>query len=563
MKKIKKRNDEELNFWQPTSDLMSGLVYILMLIIVLLGLYLVQLPEFDEIDPDLGNTYDGVPSPTPTPWDDWDESDEGGAEHGGETPHPTYLPFSPSPTPTITPVPHAGGPGGNGGGEGGGEGAGEGPGDNPDLGIKSAVYVMMVDAETNRTVKKANVQFELYGENHALQVLNVYYPERVSFRTYETTENGIFYFPEKLPLGTYVLHELTEPEGYDTSSNIEFVLSETYDWDDPLVIQVPIFPSRNIIRVQMLDAATGAKIPGGGFDIIAADNIITMDGTLRYRAGQVVGEIICDENGYGESEEIYLGEYILHQKLIPEFYASYPEDMTVSVERKAALAPAVNNFPSDRTELTVLLADELYPTRMISNAEFSVTPSSGLPFTATTDHLGRVRINELAKSATYRIRQTAASGDYQINNTEYTVTVAADGRIEGEPTAEVSLTNRLIRVSIGLTDEFSSIQIPGTNLSLYNAEDDLLHVWTTSGVAQSYTDLKPGRYYIVKGDNEQRYDITVLDQTEVQVINLYSTYTMHYLMYGGIILAVILVLVIILILIRRRKKNKTAQPGKE
>ena len=51
MKLKKKKNDEELNFWQPAADMFSALMLILMLVILLLGLYLVQIPENREIDP--------------------------------------------------------------------------------------------------------------------------------------------------------------------------------------------------------------------------------------------------------------------------------------------------------------------------------------------------------------------------------------------------------------------------------------------------------------------------------------------------------------------------------
>ena len=56
MKKTKIKHDEDLNFWQPTSDLMSGLMYMLMLVILLLGLHLMQLPEYHELDPNLGDS---------------------------------------------------------------------------------------------------------------------------------------------------------------------------------------------------------------------------------------------------------------------------------------------------------------------------------------------------------------------------------------------------------------------------------------------------------------------------------------------------------------------------
>ncbi len=273
-----------------------------------------------------------------------------------------------------------------------------------------------------------------------------------------------------------------------------------------------------------------------------------------------MAQIVCDETGYGESEEIYLGNYILRQREIPEYYASYTEDVEVEVHRKSAIAPSVNYFPSERTRINITVVDELYESRAISDAEFTITPSGGLPYTVKSDHLGKIRIDEVDKSTAYRIKQTGTTGNYQINPGEYTVNVTADGRISGESAAELILTNRMIRVSISLTDEFSSAQVPGVELSLYNAANELVHTWTTSGVMQSYTDLTPGNYSIVMNDgSDHRYDITVRDQAEIQEFNILTTYILHYLLYGGIALAVILAAVILLIIVRRRKKKKAKQ----
>lgn len=225
MKTKRKRPNEELNFWQPATDMFSALVLILLLIILLLSLYLVNIDDDDQIDPDPGssvssNSYDGVGAVISRPdggHQDADGDDGGGA---GSTPDGS----------SIADLP--GGPDDNVAGGGGG-GSGTGTGDGPDKGIKSAVFVVMVDAETDRTIKEAGVQFELYGADNSLQILNVYYPEKVSFRKYETTEAGTFYFPEKLLQGQYIVHELTEPEGYDAAENQEFDLDDLYDWPDP------------------------------------------------------------------------------------------------------------------------------------------------------------------------------------------------------------------------------------------------------------------------------------------------------------------------------------------
>ncbi|MBR5109273.1 MAG: hypothetical protein IK099_03675 [Clostridia bacterium] len=553
----------------------SALLLILMLVILLLGLYLVHVPDNAQVDPYAGNTYveenhdddNGhiTPSPSPTAFFWFGGGDGGGG--GGETPHPTYVwaTTSVSPSPTISPTPdlEGGGAGGGGGGTGGGEGAGEGPGDEPDLGMKSAVYVMLVDAETERAVKEPNVEFELYGATDTLQILNTYYPQRISYRFYETTETGAFYFPEKLVWGKYTLHELTEPEGYDASENIEFFLGENFDWTDPLVVKVPIYPSRNIVRVQMTDAETGQPVAGGSFDVVAVENVITADGTLRYRAGQVVSVIEIGEEGYGESEEIYLGQYQLRQRDVPPYYASLLEDTEIQVEKKSRVLPAVNQFICQRTKVRFTLADELYPTRGIANASFLVYAGYGSldAMEVTTDTNGQFTLNELEKGLTYRIVQTASTGNYQKANQELAVSIDPSGRIDGEPEAEVTMANRLIRAQIGITDEFSSLQVPGVSLALYAQDDTLIRAWTSSGTPLMFDTLSPGNYYLIKdADRESHYDIHIMDTAEVQKINIYTTYLMHYVIIGVLAtLGVALVVLVIVLQVRRIRKKRNSQ----
>ncbi len=577
MKKKQKRTDEEFNFWQPASDMFSALLLILMLVILLLGLYLVQIPEHNQVDPWAGDAFvkgdwDGegfTPHPTEMFWPHQDA--DGGGGGGGHTPHPTYSPrptgtLSPSPSPTVSPTPdlEGGGATGGGGGDGGGNGAGEGPGEEPDMGLKSAVFVMIVDAESDRTIKIPHVEFELYGNNHALQVLNTYYPERITYRVYETTEAGTFYFPEKLMLGAYELHELTEPEGYDISDNIEFVLAETYDWSDPLVVRVPLYPSRNVIRVQMNDAETGGGIPGGSFDVIAKENVITADGTLRYRAGQKVAQIDCDETGYGVSEPIYLGQYLLRQSVIPAYYTSVQEDIEVEVAKQSKVEPPLTLIASERTKIIMTVRDELYPTRTVAGAEFSVSVN-GLPSDTDivmTDGAGQFLLDTLEKNTTYQISQVRAPDDYQVNRQTISVHVAADGRIENESRKDLELLNHVIRVSIGITDEFSSIQVPNISLSLYNGQDHtLVRTWTTTASPLMFTDLHEGTYYVIKnGETENRYDLYVHDQAQVQEVTLHTSYVLRYvIMIGSAIAALILLILLTVVLVRYRRKKRAAR----
>lgn len=576
-RKKKRGSEEEISFWQPASDMLSGLLLILMLVILLLGLYLVHIPEYDQPDPYIGagdktagDSDDGGASATPTPT--YFFMSGGGDGGGGVTPAPTTTGWgseptvSPSvtptysPTPTVSPTPDLpGSGGGSGGGEGGGNGQGEGPGEEPDVGMKSAVYVMLVDAETDRTIKEANVEFELYGADSALQILNTYYPERITYRTYETTEAGTFYFPEKLFWGAYELHELTEPEGYDAAENVPFLLDAMYDWPEPLVVRVPVYPSRNIVRVQMTDAETGRPVSGGTFEVVAAENIITADGTLRYRKDQVVCLIECGEDGYGESEEIYLGNYELRQKDIPEFYAGMLDTVSVSVEKKSKVLPPVSAIDCERTRMRVTLADELYPARGIAGVSYRVSTNRGGadPFEIATGSTGDFVLDELDKGVTYRLRQVAPAAGYQPDEQSYTFTVSADGRISGEPEAELQMTNRMIRVQVGITDEFSSVQVPGVSLALYSQDGQMIRTWTTSGSPLTLSELQPGSYYLIKdGDTESHYDVYVRDQAEIQSINIHTTYVLQYVLIGvSAAVGLALVGAVTALIIRRRRRR--------
>lgn len=538
MKQKKYVNGEEFNFWQPASDMFSALLLILMLVIILMGLYLVHVPEEEMTDTEIGEAL-FTPTPSPTPLWAYDGGD--GGTYATPSPTPTVSP-TPTPTPTATPYWHGGGGGYGEEGE----------------GMKSAVYVMMVDAETERTIKEAGVEFELYGENNALQILNSYYPELHGYRSYMTTEAGTFFFPEKLMQGRYELRQVTVPEGYDQADDVAFYLGDEYDWPEPLVVKVPVFASRNVVRVQMTDAETGKHVSGGSFDIVAGEDIITADGTMRHYSGQIVGELICDETGYGESKELYLGRYLLKQKDVPEYYAGLTEEIEVAVAKKTDIAPALTSIASQRTRIRLKLTDELYANRGVSGATFLITAvPGGEPVEWRTDSSGSILLEELEKGVTYRILQTASATGYRFSRDEVHVSVDASGYINKETEATVELTNRMLRASIGITDEFSSVQVPNVNLALYTSGGELIRTWTTTGSALMFSELEAGDYYLIKdGDEEKQYGIRIADQAQVQVINIHTTYVMQYVMFGFLAVFAIAVAVAVPMVIRKRRQKK-------
>ncbi|WP_130837080.1 MSCRAMM family protein [Lachnoclostridium sp. Marseille-P6806] len=518
MKKRNKRHGEEINFWQSSSDLMTALLLILLLIMILLLLYMLYTPA--TIEGDITNGYTDTTETGATEeksegnsWDQIGESENDGAGEGI--------------TNVITIE--------SGGGGGNGDEEGDRPGE--DEGIKSAVYVEVVDEETKRRIRISDITFELYEKNGAMEILNTYYPEKISYRQYATRRDGSYYLPEKVYQGNYYLRDLTAPEGYDIAPNTEFTVDQLYDWPDPLLVQVEMSPSRNIIRVQMEDAGSGEAVGGAAFDVVAAEAVTTKDGTVRYEKGSVVDTIRLDDTGYGESIELYLGKYSLKQTEIPEYYASVAAAIPVTVKKKTeaeaagprpgkvgaeAAGAVVTMAQVSKTGIVLHLTDELYPDMPIAGAVYEITENrTGEVQTLTTDTAGKITLTDLEKGTEYEVRQLSSTGDYAAAVQPDRIAVDARGRIDGKTTKTAELTNRMLRVSVSAVDQIWGTPIEGRELALYESGGRLVEQWSSAVSARMFTALKAGNYYILSGKGQnRRFDFTVQDTAGVQEIHI-------------------------------------------
>ena len=544
----KRRNEpeNEYNFWQPATDMMSGLVFVLILIIALLGLYL--LSDYTGYEEAPSSSEEAASSRV-------DDDDHGSWYH--DDLHGT----------------------GDGNGDGSGDGkydqqiiqSGGGGGYGED-GIKTAVFVELIDDETERRIQEQGVRFELYRtdtthlQNGTLQTLNTYYPEKINYREYETTEEGVFYLPEKIWQGSYYFHELTEPEGYDAAADTYYDVDHMYDWPDPYVVQIRVAPCKNIIRIQMNDAKTEEPVGGGTFRVLAAEDIITKDGTLRYSAGQQVDVITCGDTGYGESKELYLGNYTVQQLSAPNYYTTMQESLDVTVEKKNGELPELHEITAEKTKITLDLADELTGQKLEGAAFTVANERTGAVQTLRTDASGGILLTDLDKNTTYHIRQQQAPENYRADTADYALTVDANGLIDGQSSARLALTDRMLRVSVHAVDMVLRGDLDGEVLSLYNAQDQLVDSWTANGAGRMFTGLAEGGYYVVRGtgndENAKRYSFTVQDTARQQDWNI-PVFTLRSgiaLAVGAALAAGVIWLLVFLfgLLARRRKAGKAA-----
>ncbi len=515
-----KKEQDEINFWQSTTDILSALLLVIILVSVVLILYMMGTPKEDwRQDPGASPT----PTPAATPYNGAGQTDDihdHGDDHGGGGGVPSETPWmtlSPSPTVMATPSPtpfipiYSGGGGGNGGDLPSGSGEEEG---------KAAVYVIAVDEETDKVIPQEGLIFRLLSSDKIQQTLNTYYPVRQWFREFTTTEDGVFYLPEKIPVKDYWFTTDDAPRGYDVPDDIFFSLEEPYDWPAPYVVRVPFAPSKNVIRLNMTDAETGVGLAGASFSVIAEEDVMTDDGTLRYKKGEQADLIVCNEEGYGESIELYLGSYRLEQEAVPEYYTGIRDPIPVEVSKKIR-GKEVEPLPlsARRTAIILTARDQLYPARTLADARFEVAAGrpGGEVTETVTDADGQIILTDLEKDTVYSIRQTAAPGDYRFSGDEIRVAVDEYGWIGEEERALVTVDNYMIRVSVSATGVILKSNISDISMGLYDENGTQISLWSSQANATTLTALKPGQYRLVlNGSTPETKLIAVNDTPEFQ-----------------------------------------------
>lgn len=541
--KKRKRHTDEPNYWEPMADSLLGLLFCILLIVLLLILYLIHYKDNENIDDKYGDTYseyvgdnskeddyDVYVTEITHPYEPDNDNDNGGGGDSGSGGDGNF--DYPIPQPGLT------------------------EGDGTD---KAAVYVQVIDGETNRTIKQSGIQFELYtADDNALKELNTYYPKRVEYKKFETDDKGVFYLPEKIELQNYYFKNLTSIAGYDKADDVKFKIEEPHEWDEPYTVTVALYPSKNIIRVQLKDADTGKNLSGSTFTVTAAEEIRTKDDTIRYREGEVVDTIRLDGAGYGESKEVYLGKYNVSQQQIPTYYARV-DAIDVVVANKSKGTPVLNELFDPKTKMYVSVHDALYEANEISDAVFTLLRGSEIKIgDYTTDESGKILITNLEKNTTYHFRQESTQENYIIDKYEHSFFVDGDGYINEDVTGYADVYNVITRASFGICDFILRGQISDINMAIMDAEDNPVQVWNSTGLEQLIEGIAPGDYLVVmRGNKNNAKKITIEDKAEVQV-HCYYIWTVT-----DTCIVIILCLVLVLFIVFMAKYYKKKKEKKE
>lgn len=187
--------------------------------------------------------------------------------------------------------------------------------------ILAPVKLVKVDATTGKQIPVANVTFQLLDQKKQVIPLKTKNPKKEQ-KEFKTDDKGTFLLPKRLKYGTYYFREIQAPEGYVLSKeDLLFEVKETLDWDHPLLLFFENEPAKGTIFIEKLDEETNQSIPTGAtFEIKAKEDIVTSEGTLRVKKGEVVETLTTGKTGKVKSKPLFLGTYEVRETQAPEGY---------------------------------------------------------------------------------------------------------------------------------------------------------------------------------------------------------------------------------------------------
>ena len=233
--------------------------------------------------------------------------------------------------------------------------------------FESYLKVVKLDKETGKQIAYEGAAFEIYDSDNHRVTMQYTYPQVTSIHTFYTNKEGYLITPEKLPYGDYTLKEVQAPYGYvlddtpvpfsitqensSTDTGVTVVKVKARDVAQKGVINITktgeIFSSVEENKGVYTPKYSVGNLKGAVFEIYAAEDITTLDGTVRYEQGALVDTVTTDDDGVAKSKELYLGKYTVIEKTAPNGYVHN------AVKYDAELTYAGQNVSVTSTDLSV------------------------------------------------------------------------------------------------------------------------------------------------------------------------------------------------------------------
>lgn len=339
--------------------------------------------------------------------------------------------------------------------------------------FESYIKIVKVDAETGKVIPYAGAGFQLYRPDGSLITQTFTYPEITTIDTFYTNDEGTLITPEKLEYGSgYSLIEVFAPYGYTLNSEpvyFDVTQDASTDEDGVTVIEVikPNMAQKGVIKIsksgEVFSSVTEADglyqpvfsvqgLPGAVYEITAAEDIITPDGTTRYSKGEIVDTVTTDDTGLAESKPLYLGKYEIKEITAPYgmilneeirtaelVYAGQEIEITETSasfynERQKA-AVSLDKVLEQNTQFGIGMNGEitavtfgLFAAEGLTAADGSVIPADGLLEILSVDENGHAVCKTDLPFGSFYLKELSTDEHYILSDEKYPIVFDCAGQ---------------------------------------------------------------------------------------------------------------------------------------
>ena len=407
--------------------------------------------------------------------------------------------------------------------------------------FESYIKIVKVDAETGKVIPLAGAGFRLYRPDGSLITQTFTYPEVTTIDTFYTNSDGYLITPEKLEYGTgYSLVEVSAPYGYTLNSEpvyFDVTADNTTEENAVTVVEVtkPNMAQKGVIKIsksgEVFSSVTEADglyqpvfsvrgLPGAVYEITAAEDIITPDGTLCYAAGEIVDTVTTDETGLAESKPLYLGKYEVREITAPTGYVRNTEVHTaelVYAGQEVEITEIAADFCNERQKAAVSLdkvleQDErfgigtngelsavtfgLFAAEELTAADGSIIPADGLLEIVSVDENGHAVCKTDLPFGSYYLKELSTDGHYILSDEKYPIVFEYAGQdtalVEIKANGGAPIENKLLYGEIrGLKKNEGGSGLAGALIGLFRAD---CTEFTTENAILTATSAEDGSF---------------------------------------------------------------------
>ena len=347
--------------------------------------------------------------------------------------------------------------------------------------FESYIKIVKKDAETGNTIPYAGAGFQLYDPNGNLITMTFTYPEVTTIDTFYTTSDGYLITPQTLEYGKgYSLVEVQAPYGYVLDSEPVYFDVEQSDSTEESGITVIEVVRSNLAQKGTITVSKSGEmfssvsennglyqpvyavggLEGAVYEITAAEDIYTLDGTLRAEKGEVVDTVTTGADGTAKSKELYLGKYEVREIEAP--YGMVLNEEIHNVElvyagQDVAVTETATSFYNERQRVEIDLTKSLevdkdygvgsngeifdvtfglYAAEDLTAADGTVLPADGLIEIISFDENGYGKMATDLPFGSYYVREISTNSAYIISDQKYPVTF----EYAGQDTTTVHIT---------------------------------------------------------------------------------------------------------------------------